>query len=392
MKQAFHQPFSKDTFENFIKEWTDISNRSECGSIVNLAKRDQLYRVKQIQNNRSVVQKYLSNPKNTQILYLDLLTQNIEDPIDLELFLKQHIHTNKKTVLFIIDADKLIIETPAVLSYLDNLYHEKPLISILYLFQKNITLPRYSHSYTSYTTLYQNINIFPLFQRHDTEEFIIQMEERFNVSYPMAVKNKILRQCGGHLWLIKQACRHFAQTKKIEQLFTNDGMRLRLNTLFDELTPEEKKVLYKIAFEQNIESLEENQILEYFLKIRLVNKVHSTYRITVPVIHEFIINQPFKKIKVTINDQKRITVNGIIADNLFSKKEKRLLTYFLQNKNILVSREQIALASWGRENEHNYTDWALDQSIKRLRKKISQLGLNPKLIQTIKNQGFIFNF
>lgn len=57
-----------------------------------------------------------------------------------------------------------------------------------------------------------------------------------------------------------------------------------------------------------------------------------------------------------------------------TNKEFELLTYFVQNKNIVVTREQILMNVWG----HDYfgSDRVVDNTIRRLRRKMDKLNID----------------
>jgi DNA-binding response OmpR family regulator len=65
-------------------------------------------------------------------------------------------------------------------------------------------------------------------------------------------------------------------------------------------------------------------------------------------------------------------------------QEINILNSMLQNNNP-VSRDEIAQILWGKSWNMKYSDWAIDKSISRLRKKISG---NEIRILTIKNFGY----
>lgn len=64
-----------------------------------------------------------------------------------------------------------------------------------------------------------------------------------------------------------------------------------------------------------------------------------------------------------------------------TNKEFELLTYFVENKNNLVSREQILLNVWG--DDYFGSDRVVDDTIRRLRKKMSELN-----IETVYGYGY----
>lgn len=80
-----------------------------------------------------------------------------------------------------------------------------------------------------------------------------------------------------------------------------------------------------------------------------------------------------------------------IVSDLLSPQEYRLLKFLIQNKNKVVSRDELISAVWkDAQSEAGITDEAIDQMIFRLRKKIEEEPQNPKHITTVKGQGFRF--
>ncbi len=99
--------------------------------------------------------------------------------------------------------------------------------------------------------------------------------------------------------------------------------------------------------------------------------------------NEFLIR--FKKIAARVPGEKKILIYKKIQVNLekksvlynlenviLSKNEFKLLTYFIINKGILLNREKILDYVWN--NNMNISDKAVDQCLKRLRKKLPILN------------------
>jgi two-component system response regulator CssR len=77
--------------------------------------------------------------------------------------------------------------------------------------------------------------------------------------------------------------------------------------------------------------------------------------------------------------QRLVFYNG--SEIVFSNKEFELLIYLAENKNIVLSREQILLKVWGQD--YFGTDRVVDDTLRRLRKKLE--GLN---IETLYGVGY----
>ncbi|MHA8111444.1 response regulator transcription factor [Lactobacillaceae bacterium Melli_B4] len=80
---------------------------------------------------------------------------------------------------------------------------------------------------------------------------------------------------------------------------------------------------------------------------------------------------------ITINDQP-VQLNG---------KEYDLLVYFLQNPNIIITKDQIFDRLWGFDSETTLT--VVEVYMSNLRKKIKQV-LNEQPIKTIRSVGYLF--
>lgn len=384
-------PFSQHTFEDFIEKICIAVNHEECAAFTNLAKKDQLYRIKQIFSNLKTVNKYLKQPEKLQLLSLDMISETIEDKFDLENFLKKNINNKfKKTVIFVLEADRLLEERKNLLAHIDSLYHRTKILFIFFL-QKNIRLNRYSKNLSHYSTLYQNLFYFPLLEKKDIKLFLKQMEVRFQIKIDKEIENMIIDNCAGYTWLIEQAVRNYSQNQNKNEMFTNEGMLLRLKILYDEFEEEEKKVLEKILKKDQYFSDEEKLITDYFTKIKLLKINKKYYEITASILADYIDKIITVNTTIWINLKDQIILNNIMIDRVFSQKEKKLLKYFLSNKLRTISREEAAEAFWREKFKELYTDWALDQIIKRLRKKFASLGLHKNLIKTIKNQGYIIS-
>lgn len=82
-------------------------------------------------------------------------------------------------------------------------------------------------------------------------------------------------------------------------------------------------------------------------------------------------------------DKRMVTVNGTVVD--LTKKEYELLLYLVQNKNIVLSREQILNEVWG--YSHIGETNVVDVYIRYLRSKIDE-AFGIKYIHTIRGVGY----
>ncbi len=381
------QNLTPETYEKVFSEWLAIVNRRECGSIIHLPKRDQLYRINAFIQSETILKKYLKNYGQTQILTLDLTNQLIDDSYELEKFLKTKIKSqSQKIILLVLDADKLIDEKISLISSLNSLYHQIPILSILYFFGNNITYPMLAKRLSSYTTLYQNIQIFPYLTKKDSDYFIRYLENKLSVNLSEKIIKEIIGKCGGIAWLIKEVVRQYSKTKDFKHIFDHDELKTKISILIDQFTVEEKKLLEKIIKKNFVFDFEEQTIVKYLLHSNTLTKINDQLHFYSTLLEDSFREQLSEKLKIEVVNNRDLYINGVVMNNYFSKREKNLLVYFIKNKGLQISRDFIARIIWG---EESYTDWALDQFMKRLRKKLTSLGFEKNFIRTIKNQGFI---
>lgn len=89
--------------------------------------------------------------------------------------------------------------------------------------------------------------------------------------------------------------------------------------------------------------------------------------------------------KMWLNTENRqVSVDGQLLKLV--GKEYEILAYLAQNKNIIVSREQIFDRIWGMDSDTTIN--VVNIYISNLRRKLEKVG-RPKLIQTLRNVGFL---
>lgn len=372
-----------ETYERIFSEWLGIIRRRECGSIIHLPKRDQLYRVHAF---------FQSNPpQGFRYVILDLTAHPIEDSFDLERFIRnQIVPTTKKIVLLVLDADKLIDEKISLVSSLNNQYHQIPTLSILYFFGKNLTSLTLAKKLSNYTTLYQNIHIFPYLDKKDSYHFVHYLEKKLDTDIPDTLIERIVDMCGGIPWLIKEACRYWTKTKDADHIFDHEEMRIKICMLVDEFLIEEKKTLEKVLKQNFVFNHEEQIVLNYLLKTNTLFKRRRKYYFFSPLLENCLKKQLAEKLKIEAFNTHDLVINGVVMNNYFSIREKRLLLYLINKKGEIIERNIVAKIIW-KDNQDEYTDWALDQFILRLRKKLLSLGFEKNFIKTVKNQGFVIH-
>lgn len=84
-----------------------------------------------------------------------------------------------------------------------------------------------------------------------------------------------------------------------------------------------------------------------------------------------------------------ILLGGINISTHFSRAQCRIITCLIKKRSQLVTRHEISGALWPLDTENQYSDWAIDSQVSRLRTKLLQLGIPQESFRTVKGKGFM---
>lgn len=93
--------------------------------------------------------------------------------------------------------------------------------------------------------------------------------------------------------------------------------------------------------------------------------------------------------QVLVISESSVKYKNIDITNIFTQTE-RLILAKLQSIEYPISREDIGKIYWPQNSDNLYSDWALDQLMSRLRKKIQQQHL-PIIIRTLRGRGYVLS-
>lgn len=84
-----------------------------------------------------------------------------------------------------------------------------------------------------------------------------------------------------------------------------------------------------------------------------------------------------------------MAVNGVSVRYAFSPREYDVLVLLCENRGDVVDKDKIAEVIWPGEGAESYSDWAITQLIKRLRKKLTDVGVSRDTIKTVHGRGYM---
>lgn len=382
-RSIYQKPLPKATTDEMFDAWQGVMARHECASVLSLAPWDRYYRIAQFIEERG-----RQIQKRAQLTPLTLKNLNTENEAEFIEKLNQLKKDGKTpTVFIILDGEWLLTGVPHLLPTIQN-YVLMPyrLTSFLIFFEKNLLLPQFSQSLSANHPLRQNIIYQNLYLGPDMVHFLKHMEQLYGFSLKERERQEIIANCGGHIWLATEALRFAHMHKTLS--FDHEAMQIKLQTIWNNFEAEEKSVIRKIVLKQ---SLGEKDFipLNYFVKTGLLQKSAANYQLTVPVLGKFIKETVSRDLKIKISADGKLRVGEVNVSAFFSARELNLIKYFTEHEGQIVDRDTVGNILWG-DAEDAYSDWALNQAIKRLRDRFSQLGLSQNLIKTVKSKGFIY--
>jgi DNA-binding response OmpR family regulator len=248
----------------------------------------------------------------------------------------------------------------------------------------------------------QNLVYTPLLDDEDIGYLIKREEKRLKEKFRLEEKNVLKEVCGSHPYFLKLGCIILSQTARPlkskeqleEKLRRHYQLRLAAREVWERRNREEKRILQKIVSGE-VKVLPENtRVLE---KLRLVkkNKV-GEYEVFSQIFKNAILGEvevttARKGVPRTLSldsNNGAILLGERTVEEEFTRQEYEVLVFLLRNMNKLKTRDEISNVLWGEESYDKYSDWAIDQLMSKLRKKLKKLGINKNTLVTIRGRGY----
>lgn len=404
-------PITNKTFEERISKWLKTITSGESACILFCPKMDRHRRIYQLLNSPDIIKKYLDSSKKYKFLTIDFDNFPVEDLEDLgdnissglnmsdlgrkfKKFSKWRIYLKIKKIsliLLVLNAERLFQkQNQSIFLFLASLVENEPLIKALLFFEKDITHPETLKIISARTAILQNIVYYPLYTKEDVRQFIYYLGCKWDFKIPEKITLAVIKECGGHFLLVKEAIRFLRAFPKapLKKIFDHEEMMMRLEWICDGFSETEREVLKKISFGETSFNSNEKHSFSYLKKIGALNKKGS---LTIPLLGKYLKKAEDKTSQVTLKNDE-ILLNNVPIKIFFSRQEYRVLKELLRNKGKLVTRDEIAKHIWPTDTDKNYSDWAIDQLMRRLRKKLAKLYISQKVLKTVRSQGYLLAF
>lgn len=240
--------------------------------------------------------------------------------------------------------------------------------------------------------LSQNLVYFPLLSKNDSDNVVNYLIDKYGYKVGDKQKSYSVLYGGGNASLIKGVLRAFTENPEIrkdkieEFLMARFDIKIVLEDIWDCLTEAEKINVNQAANKLNIES---DSVPRRLLEQNIIIKAGTSFELFSPLFKEFVRNQRVEKQSVSFDPRTEdILISGVPIKEKITLNEYNLLVFLLKNKSKVISRDQIGDILWGKGSYEQYSDWAIDQLVSQLRKKIKKLGVNVNSLQTVRNRGY----
>ncbi len=281
----------------------------------------------------------------------------------------------------------------------------KPNLHYIFLVVEDLSTPELTDRFgeLNAATL-ENVIYVPIDNGPDRDYLIDRFSSKYNRQISPAEKDLIKDLCGGHAYLIKAATRIIASVdgknipiNQLEKTLSNHYELLSVaQRIYNLRTPEEREVIRRVVHKLPISNLPHSQRL---VNLGLLIPDGQNYKPFGSLLTTVVLKseeQTQQKTPVVENIAGSLHLsdageilgpNGLPIEEKFTRQEYELVRFFLKQPGKLQSRDSISEVLWGSDSYEKYSDWAIDQIMSKVRKKLKDLGLQTNLV-TIRGRGY----
>lgn len=378
----------------------DLTERSLLGylrllgrSIVDRLRAEGLEKLTSVLADEEVFQRDNTNYSNLLDSLKSLLRKIIANGID--------------PVLFLGEFDELEFADPSFYNNLKSIWSSmQPHLHYVFLVMSNVETDSVYEKYRDLVEIIgQNVTYMPILGEEDSRYLISKLFDKYGIKKGIGLDPLLMELCGGHPYLLKICAKFLAkngtQSEKPEQIrqklkeYYEAGTVCR--AIFESLGPNSKFAINNILLGSKVSDT--NNLAFRLGIVKSVSK--DKYLFFGELFKEAIqgevksqkngnVDRVLKKM-VWNGDSGVITLDGEPMADIFTRQEHELLTKFLGEPNKLISRDEIGSVLWGKNSDEKYSDWAIDQVVSKLRKKLIKLGLGENSIFTVRGRGYRIN-
>ena len=173
----------------------------------------------------------------------------------------------------------------------------------------------------------------------------------------------------------------------LEELCKENPVKSRSDKFWKKLIPKYRSFLSKYI---NDKTIKVNSRGKYLKRTGILNEKGEIFS---PLLEKFIKSKMKEVVERNNNEtllikEKTVYINETPINDQPTKNEFKILHELYKHKGNLLDRNKIAESLWGENKVEDYSDWAIDRTISRLRKKLGDSAQNPRFLHTVKGRGY----
>lgn len=312
-----------------------------------------------------------------------------------------------EVIFFLGEFDELNFASTVFFNNLKSLWSKLyPKLHYVFLMRESITRQEKMSFWGELNeAILQNLIYVPLRNGEDNTYLINYFIKQANINLSEKERKLILKLCGGHPFMMKVCVRVVANNKKSQTTLKEikqdlmDYYELRSVSwgIYEVHSVKEQRLLRDIAKGKKDLNIGSKEML-FLRKMKLVGGTpKSGYKLFSDLFKESILaieGEETEKVKKGVRGLRfdegtgAVFYNNKHIEEHFSIQEYAVLSILLSTGgNKISSRGDIGEALWGEESYEKYSDWAIDQLMSKLRKKLKSLGIGKSLV-TIRGKGY----
>lgn len=349
----------------WFEAWLNVLRHQEVGTIFFLPHTDLLFRVKQFVA-------WLLSQHALQVVVIDLEVELIDDP---ESLIKKLQSTNQPCLILA----KRVFVGP------DSIRWQAAIE--LYRTQANVGLLIFHEAAASelsnlkqYNSFLLNQTLYPLYTSEQSLQFSLALAKSWQIALSTPNHLQLVAHCGGVLWFVKEALRQMRDNPQLTltEVMHSEGFSWKTKQFWQDLPQ-----VYKTAL-LNPESASSEIISELLAVKLLFANEHAQYT-TWPFLQMYLDDSQQNAFSCSAD---KISYFNQDFTHVFSVAERRVVALLWQKRTQILSRNTLAEAFWAEAEHEKYSDWALDQIMRRLRTKLTKYHL-PLTITTHRGRGYV---
>lgn len=312
-----------------------------------------------------------------------------------------------EAILFLGEFDELHFANKTFYHNLKSLWsHLYPTLHYIFVVRERVTREERIDMWGELNeVILQNILYVPLLEKDDIDYVFGRFSKEYSFDLSQKQKEILVKLCGGHPYLLKVCFRVLSRRKdrkydsaELESMLRGYyEIRSVARGILNVRSAKEKEVLRGVVESNVAYDHDTKDILIFLENIGIINPdSKGKYSVFGKIFEDAITDTNGKKFdssedkngSVRLDEESgAILYNGNTVEEKFTRQEYVTLSMFLENAGKLRTRDDIGDVLWGKESYEKYSDWAIDQLMSKLRKKLKDLGVASKLV-TVRGKGY----